>query len=788
MRSLLKFIAAVIGVLVLLAIIGIVCVVLLVNPNNFKTQISKQVYTSTGRQLSIGNVSWTIFPWLGIKANDISLSDPPSFDNKIFAQAKQAELAAKLGSLLEGHIELGQLSIDELTLNLVKNAQGVTNWQDLIKIANSKESSSTQADQETFSVSGKKKLMITLSGIAIKDANLNWQDQQQNKNIAINNLQFNVNRLSLIQAFPLSASFELNTNKPQFSGNFKLNSDIAFNKEQQLLTLDNLQLNVSLLNPKYTGGHLDTTLNTDAIFDVRKQEVLLSNTTASVANMNMTGKLQKLSLNKLKQINGTVQIPSFNVKQFLVAIGTMSPSNKFLSDNLTTSLNAAINYDGTKNRVSLSNMDATIANVHLRGDLQGQSLNKNMRLNGTLQIPSFNLKQFLNAVGKSSSSVPGKVQNVGASFQLQASLSGMSLNKLQANLDNTHVDGNLTVTNYAHPAYQFKLNIDNVDLSQSSSTNTSTVNNTNNPNKPAVDQSGLLPVAMLSTLNANGQLSVNKLSLSKVIITSFYTQINAKNGVMQLSPLNGGIFQGTMQNNVVINVRGSAPQFKIASNFSGIQIDPLLTSLADITRIKVSGTGNLSANVTATGNSSSDIKRTLSGSTKFSVNNGILYGIDIPYYSDIADSLFNKQVPTGTNTHQTSFGNLTGTANVTNGLVSNNDLLVQAPDIKVTGKGTANLLSEQLNYTMKMQRMVSGTPKGPAIPLIVKGTFSHPSIQPDVTEIIKDQAVRQLEQQVSKKLQKAIGGSEGEQQLENDIDKGNIGQQLQKGLKSFLGQ
>ncbi len=230
-----------------------------------------------------------------------------------------------------------------------------------------------------------------------------------------------------------------------------------------------------------------------------------------------------------------------------------------------------------------------------------------------------------------------------------------------------------------------------------------------------------------------------------------------------------------MHNTIAIDVRNATPQYTISAIFTGIQVESLLTELADITRVRVSGSGDLSANVTASGNSSSDIKQTLSGSTKFSISNGVLYGIDIPYYSNVADLLLKKQMPTGNNTHQTSFGDLTGTATITNGLVSNNDLLVQSPELTVTGKGTADLVSEQLNYEMNIQRVSNGAPQGPDIPLIIKGTFNHPVIKPDISEILKSQVAKQLEQQVTKKLENVIGD-------------GNVGQQLQKGLKSLFGQ
>lgn len=709
MRTLLKWLVGIFAAIIVLIMIAIICIVLFINPNNFKTQLSKKVFDATGRQLNIGELSWTVYPWLGIKANNISLSNPAGFDKQLFAQANQAEIAAKLESLFEGRLELGYLTIDGLNLNLIKKANGVTNWQDLVDKTKST-SDSSDPDPQTSLQSGKHKLIVSISGVKLSNAQLYWVDQQDNKIIDLKNIQFNVDKIGLDQSMPVSLSFDVNNNKPQFMGNIKLKSDILFNRDQQLIMLNGTQLNVSELDNQFQSGQLDIDLNTDASVDLAKDAINIPKISGSIANMKFNGQFQTISFKNLKQVNGAIEIPSFD------------------------------------------------------------------------------LQQFLNAIGKPASGALTSVNNVSSRFQLQTSSSSVALNQLQATVDNSHINGNLSIVNFASPSYQFKLNVDSLDLSDKTSPQVTSSNNVSSAKTVKPSKDSLLPVATLRKLNANGQLSINQLVLTKLSISHFYTQLNANNGSIQLNPLKGNIYQGQMTNNISINVKNNSPQFKIISSFTGIQMGALLDELTDITRIKISGSGNLSANITTSGNNTNDIKRTLSGNSSFSVNNGVLYGIDIPYYSDVADSLIKKQLPTATNTHQTNFGNLTGTLNINNGLVSNNDLLVSAPDLSVKGKGTADLVSEQLNYAMQMQRMVNGAAQGPEIPLLIKGTFSHPSIQPDVSEILKNQLQKQLEKKLSDKLQKEISDNPNAQQIEKSLDNSNVGQQLQKGLKSLFGQ
>ncbi|MFU8797487.1 MAG: AsmA family protein, partial [Gammaproteobacteria bacterium] len=118
---LLKYIAYILMVCAALVIGGVIFLVNYVNPNDYKAQISEQVAQRTGKTLVInGNISWSFFPWLGIVVQDVELTS--------LAKIQEAAIEVKVLPLFYKKIEVGALKIKGLDLNLVKNAQGVTNW------------------------------------------------------------------------------------------------------------------------------------------------------------------------------------------------------------------------------------------------------------------------------------------------------------------------------------------------------------------------------------------------------------------------------------------------------------------------------------------------------------------------------------------------------------------------------------------------------------------------------------------------------------------------------------
>jgi hypothetical protein len=212
-------------------------------------------------------------------------------------------------------------------------------------------------------------------------------------------------------------------------------------------------------------------------------------------------------------------------------------------------------------------------------------------------------------------------------------------------------------------------------------------------------------------------------------------------------------------------IYSNTPAWRANVNLSNINIQNVL-KLFKKDSLDISGIGTVSASLQGAGST-----RNLNGSIKFAVQNGIFHGMDLYYYADMADSLSNKQPPKLSNTQQTPFESLTGTAQIRSGVLENNDLFIKATRINASGQGTANLNTAQLDYRLSLQRMTSGTtisPRGPAIPLTITGDFSKPSVNVDVTSL----AVSEVKKQIADKVQEYAP---------------QINKKLAEGIQSLLG-
>jgi AsmA protein len=155
----------------------------------------------------------------------------------------------------------------------------------------------------------------------------------------------------------------------------------------------------------------------------------------------------------------------------------------------------------------------------------------------------------------------------------------------------------------------------------------------------------------------------------------------------------------------------------------------------------------VSAKLTARGTAPDAIKRTLNGNIAFQFLNGAINGVNIgKMIRDARAKLQGGATPGGDEPAKTDFAEITGTAPVKDGLVSNQDLSAKSPLLRVEGKGTASLPKETVDYRATVTLVATSQGQGGKelddltgvpIPLKVTGTFANPSYGLDTEGLVK---------------------------------------------------
>jgi len=439
--------------------------------------------------------------------------------------------------------------------------------------------------------------------------------------------------------------------------------------------------------------------------------------------------------------------------------------------HITLSLASDIHVDLDAQTLSLPNLMLETLGLKITGNVAGTAITADKpQFSGKLAVAEFKPRAVIDKLATVPivTRDPNALAKAAATLDWTASPQDFTAKGLQMTLDDTRINGNASVNSFDAPAIRFALKVDSLDLDRYLPP--AAEQPTGKPEEAA--QAGgtgaqALPLEPLRKLNLDGKLEVGSLTAFNLHSSNIVVKVKAKDGLLQVNPLDADLYSGKSHGDITLNVRNDKPRFGINEKISGLQAEPLLQDLTGDALL--AGTTELTANLEGAGTSPEAIKQTLNGSLSFAFTDGSVKGVNIAALIRKAQAKIKGQPAPPEESNQTDFSSLRGTAKVTNGLVRNDDLIAQSPLLRITGKGEASLPAENIDYTLttKFVGSLEGQGgkgmdelKGVSIPVHVGGNFSKPTYTPDLGAALSEAAKAKVEEKVEEqkqKLQKKLG-------------------------------
>lgn len=175
------------------------------------------------------------------------------------------------------------------------------------------------------------------------------------------------------------------------------------------------------------------------------------------------------------------------------------------------------------------------------------------------------------------------------------------------------------------------------------------------------------------------------------------------------------------------------PKLDYQLSIAGVQALPLLKTFANNSRL--SGTLGCEMSGQGSGKSEKELVGTLSGKGQLKITNGAIHGINIAQ----AMRVIGTAGFGGSQTEQTDFAELSGTYTMKDGILTNSDLKMDAPLVRLSGKGTVPFPPQTVDYTVEAKLVATTQGQGGKdalagvpIPIKISGPWSNPSYQPDI--------------------------------------------------------
>ena len=767
-----KLLGWVLGGLIALVAIAAVAVLVLVDPNDFKDRIAEAAGKATGRELVIrGNIELKLFPSLALSLNDASLGNPEGFGETPFATVQRIALRVAVLPLLRKELEVGRIEIDGLDLRLAKNADGKGNWEDF--------GQQRGADEPGSRGNGLKSL--ELEGLRVTHGRVQYGATTVDK------IDLDVGRVAPRTSVPVKLSLDLKGGQDgsdlQAAGSFVLTPDLEA-KRHRIATL----AFTGTVTPKGAAKPVAWRFGTPLLdVDLAAQTLAKTDFEAQLGLATVSGSVAGQQLLDGPSVAGQLRVAPLALRDWLVQLGKQGPESlptqvggqlgyaidikdkhyRFtqlaLEGQLKTGAQAvawsfaspALDLDLAAEKLRDTDFNAKLGAAQLSGRIAGEGLLGKPSLRGSVDLKPVALRSFLtqfgitppvtrDATALSSFALAGRYAYGGGRLQAD---------NLDLRLDDSRLQGKLGL-DIGSGAKTFDLSVDRIDADRYLPPPT-TVDKT----KKAPFE---LPVATLKTLHAKGSMSVGTLKVSGVTLSAVQLGVDARDGVMQLSPLRARFYDGQYVGTVRVDAKAATPVLALEQTLSGIDVAAFLNDFAKTKRL--SGRGTVTMNVTAQGGGGDALMKTLRGTASANLAGGAVEGIDLWYGIAQAQSLIQQRTLSATpNTKRTSFDSFKASADIVDGVATTKDLSVSSQQLRVAGKGSTNLVTQALDYSLDVT-VLKGTPADEAtlsqltlatIPVKVTGSFEDPKVRPDFAGMAKARLQKEVEKRKDELKEKA---------------------------------
>jgi AsmA protein len=412
--------------------------------------------------------------------------------------------------------------------------------------------------------------------------------------------------------------------------------------------------------------------------------------------------------------------------------------------------------------------------ARLTGSLGGKSIVDAPSFGGPVSLAGVSLRELLPKldIAVPHTSDATALSHLSFAGQLAATSSSLQIDQLKLQLDDSTVTGNAGISDLDSMALGFDLTINRLNadhyLEPAAPAAKASAASASSKSPPVA-----VPVELLRSLNLRGNIAVNEAVFAGIQFSKVRLGLNARGGKIHVLPSEAQLYGGQYRGDISIDAAAATPVVSFNEQVSGVDFAPLLKDWFKTSR--AAGRGNFSVKAVARGKDSDAMLRTMTGSLSFRVDDGAVEGIDLWYEIRRAHALIKQQsLPERNGPERTVFSALSASGNVVNGVLTTNDISAATRALRVSGKGTIDLVQSQLDLTLNaaVQKVPDDKSAeemsdvvGFVVPVRVTGALTDPKVRPDLEGMAKaavkqkiDEKRQEVEQQLRDKLQDKLKG------------------------------
>lgn len=501
MKKLLKYSAYGLGGLISLILIVLAIVAATFNPNDYKQQIIDLVQAKKSRTLKLdGDIKLSFWPKIGANLGKVSLSEHKN--NAEFASVDSVKVSLALLPLLRKELIVDTVYIDGAHANVIKYKDGTTNFDDLM----------SPDDEESQDIK------FDIDGINITNSAASYTDEVTGAKYSIAKLNLKSGHVALAKPIDLATDFMVSANQPAIAASVKVKGNFLVDPKTKHFAAKGLDAAIKgdLLGGKAV--EISATGDIDAKPDT--SEFLIKRLKLAVSGQFSDAKIT-IDLSAPALIAQKDEVTS---KQTTVSLTQEKAGDSFKVNMILADIK------GTPKSLQSSGITGEIAAVQGKRTINGKFSSP---FSGNLEALIFDLPKLAGNLDIKDPSLPNGGMQANFNLGMHADIKNELANsQFSLNVDQTKLNGDVSVASFKTPNIKFNLNADKLDLNKllaKSSAPASTATKTND--KPA-------DLSALKTLLIDGKLNVGSILYDKYRVSGLNVNIKADGEKLVLSGLN----------------------------------------------------------------------------------------------------------------------------------------------------------------------------------------------------------------------------------------------------------
>ena len=206
MKKLKVLLISLVGLVVVLSLAIVIAIKVFLPEDKIKSYIVDYAKNNLNREVTFDKLSFKI---IGIDLKNFKMSERSTLNDGTFIKADDFIVKISPWPLLAKKVQVSRILLDSIDINIIKDENGLFNFDDIIKSFQSEETSQETKQEQVENKDSSSSFDVKIHHFDIKHANIVYIDKASNLEASIKNFNLKTKDFSLTEMFGCETSFDL---------------------------------------------------------------------------------------------------------------------------------------------------------------------------------------------------------------------------------------------------------------------------------------------------------------------------------------------------------------------------------------------------------------------------------------------------------------------------------------------------------------------------------------------------------------------------------------------------